>query len=394
MSGAKAASHIIPGKWIVRLKPYATEKAQLHHRSAVNARTADNTPFSCEIHREYNLDEARAYFASFDVATKEQIEQLNDVAAVEPVQLYKHCLVTQDNAPWGLARVSNRGKLTGQHKYQYNAGAAGQGVKAYVLDTGINDKHVQFENRAIRGPKFVTEPHPDTVTNDEDNQGHGTHCAGTIASRDYGVAKKVEVIGIKVFNDLPEEDAMAGATNADIMRALEYVVTQYRDHKKPSVVNLSLGGGTSDALDATVAATVRAGVTVCCAAGNGRPPMDADTTSPGRTPLAITVAASDERDHLADFSFYGKLVDIIAPGVDIESTWIGSNEITETLSGTSMACPHVVGIACTILSNPNVVDKTPHNTASELLILADKNTIPILEEKKKRTVNAVGHISV
>ena len=190
---------------------------------------------------------------------------------MEPVRLFKHCaMVTQNNAPWGLARVSMNGKLpaSGPYNYKYNDKAAGQGVLAYVIDTGINPRHVQFDTRATRGPKFVTEPHPNTVTDDNDNQGHGTHCAGTIASKDYGVAKKVNVVGIKVFNDLPEDDEMAGATNTDIMAALEYVVQEYRRHNKPSVVNLSLGGGISDALDATVAATVRAGVTVCCAAGN------------------------------------------------------------------------------------------------------------------------------
>lgn len=145
-----------------------------------------------------------------------------------------------------------------------------------MLDTGINPRHVQFGNRATRGPKFVTEPYPHTVTDDKDNQGHGTHCAGTIASKDFGVAKKADVVGLKVFNDLPIEDDMAGATNADIIKALDYVVTEYRRHNKPSVVNLSLGGGISEALDAAVAATVRVGVIVCCAAGNagrGLPPV-------------------------------------------------------------------------------------------------------------------------
>lgn len=206
--------------------------------------------------------------------------------------------------PWGLARLSSYGKLagtSGPYTYKYNEEAAGQGVVAYVLDTGINDKHVQFEGRASRGPKFVTPPRPGVVTDDNDHQGHGTHCAGTIGSKDYGVAKKVAIVGVKVFNDL--EDDMAGAQTTDILDALEYVVKEYRRHGKPSVANLSFGGGPSDALDNAITATVRAGVVVCCAAGNEARPVEA--TSPARSPLAMTVAASSITDEIAPFSNYG-----------------------------------------------------------------------------------------
>jgi subtilisin family serine protease len=187
--------------------------------------------------------------------------------------LYKHSAissVTNPEVPWGLARVSKYGKVpvTGPYTYKYNDAAAGQGVVAYVLDTGINDKHVQFQGRATKGPVFVTPPYSDTVTSDNDEQGHGTHCAGTIGSKDYGVAKKVDIIGIKVFNDLPDTDDRAGATNADIMAAIEYVVQEYRTHGKPSVINLSLGGPPFEPMDATISAAVRAGVIIVCAAGN------------------------------------------------------------------------------------------------------------------------------
>jgi subtilisin family serine protease len=142
---------------------------------------------------------------------------------------------------------------------------------AYVVDTGINTDHVEFEGRAARGKKFVTEPLPGTVTSDDDVHGHGTHCAGTIASRAYGVAKKVDVVGVKVFNDFDENNhpELAGAMTSDIIGALQWVVAQVHEHKKPSVVNMSLGGGLSKALDDAVAAVVRSGVVVCVAAGNG-----------------------------------------------------------------------------------------------------------------------------
>lgn len=226
---------------------------------------------------------------------------------MEPVQVYKHCeVITANNAPWGLARVSNYGKVqaSGPYTYKYNDAAAGQGVVAYVLDTGINPKHVQFEGRASRGPRFVTDPRPDRPTDDEDHHGHGTHCAGTIGSKDYGVAKKVNIVGVKVFNDLPDSDPYAGATNSDIAAALDHVVAEYRRHGKPCVVNLSLGGPRSDFLDNHIAAAVRAGVTVCCAAGNRT--QDVEITSPARAPLALTVSASDVNDKLATFSNFGK----------------------------------------------------------------------------------------
>jgi subtilisin family serine protease len=217
---------------------------------------------------------------------------------VEPVLLYKHC----SQVPWGLARLSSEGKVpeTGPYKYKYNDAAAGQGVIAYVLDTGINDKHEQFEGRATKGPKFVTEPYPDRpdlVTSNNDKQGHGTHCAGTIGAKDYGVAKKVDIVGIKVFNDLPDKDLRAGATNADIMAAIQYVVQQYKEHGKPSVINLSLGGYPYEPLDAAVSAAVRAGVLVVCAAGNeavciSRSQEDARFTN-------VVIITETRRDHLA-----------------------------------------------------------------------------------------------
>jgi len=197
------------------------------------------------------------------------------VDSVEPVQLYRHVSIkTQDNAPWGLGRISSGAKLpaTGPYKYKFDDTSSGKGVIAYVIDTGINEKHVQFGGRATKGPKFVTDPVPGVVTDDNDHNGHGTHVAGTIGSNDFGVAKDVEIVGIKVFNDLPDNHRFAGATNADIMAALDFVVKEFQRHKQPSVVNLSLGGGISEALDNTVAAAVRAGVVVCCAAGNAGPP--------------------------------------------------------------------------------------------------------------------------
>lgn len=186
---------------------------------------------------------------------------------MEPVQIYTHCrVVTQNHAPWGLQRVSASGQVgSAPFTYKYDDNAAGEGILAYVIDTGINDTHVEFGGRASKGPKFVkTWIDQGQTVSDEDTYGHGTHCAGTIGSAAYGVAKKVKIIGIKVFND----DAEPRATNADIIAAIDYVVSEYKRHGKKSVINMSLGGEPSPALDLAVAAAVRSGVVVCVAAGN------------------------------------------------------------------------------------------------------------------------------
>jgi subtilisin family serine protease len=153
---------------------------------------------------------------------------------------------------------------TGPYNYKYRDNAAGVGVTAYVIDTGINQHHVEFEGRAFRGPKFVT----GFPTVDEDVLGHGTHVSGTIAGKTFGVAKKATIVGIKVFNDADEDSR---ATTGDIVAALQHVLREVKSVNPPrkAVVNLSLGGGPSEFLDDAVADLVRGGIPVVVAAGNG-----------------------------------------------------------------------------------------------------------------------------
>jgi subtilisin family serine protease len=184
------------------------------------------------------------------------------VYEIEPIQYYQHVNVKQENAPWGLARLSSTGPVPGpDFVYTYRTEASGAGVTAYIIDTGINDKHVDFENRARKGPTFVQD---DPTSSNNDVYGHGTHVAGTIGGKIYGVAKNVDLVGVKVFND-----ETGTASTIDIIKALQWVVEQVPSGKPPkAVVNLSLGGGASPAMDAAIAATVRHGVVVVVAAGN------------------------------------------------------------------------------------------------------------------------------
>ncbi|TFK77117.1 peptidase 1 [Pluteus cervinus] len=241
---------------------------------------------------------------------------------------------SQTNAPWGLQRITQAGKLTNQNdsqlafSYSWNDAAAGSGVDVYVVDTGIYTDHVEFGGRARWGATFGGYANAD-------GHGHGTHCSGTIGSRAYGISKKVSLIAVKVLSD------QGSGTVSDIVSGLNYVLTSAHASGRPSIVSMSLGGGASQPLDDAVASLTAGGVHVVVAAGNSND--DAQYYSPARAPSAVTVGATDITDARAYFSNYGALVDVFAPGVNVISTWIGSTTATNSISGTSMATPHVAG---------------------------------------------------
>ena len=256
--------------------------------------------------------------------------------------------LTEKNAPWGLARISHRDSLSFGtfNKYLYTEDG-GEGVDAYVIDTGTNYDHVDFEGRAHWGK---TIPANDA---DEDGNGHGTHCSGTVAGKKFGVAKKANVYAVKVLK------SNGSGTMSDVIKGVEWAalahidsVKRAKDGKKKgfkgSVANMSLGGGKSPALDMAVNAAVDAGLHFAVAAGNDN--TDSCNYSPAAAEKAVTVGASTLADERAYFSNYGKCNDIFAPGLNILSTWIGSNYSTNTISGTSMASPHVCGLLAYYLS--------------------------------------------
>ena len=224
----------------------------------------------------------------------------------------------EKNAPWGLARISHREGLTFSdfNKYLY-AADAGEGVDVYVIDTGTNVDHVDFEGRAHWGK---TIPANDA---DEDGNGHGTHCSGTVAGKKYGVAKKANVYAVKVLK------SNGSGTMADVVKGVEWAANAHTDKVKKgkkgfkgSAANMSLGGGKSPALDRAVNGAVAAGIHFAVAAGNDN--ADSCNYSPAAAENAVTVGASALDDSRAYFSNYGKCNDIFAPGLNILSTWIGS----------------------------------------------------------------------
>ncbi|MFF3604071.1 S8 family serine peptidase [Streptomyces sp. NPDC002463] len=263
---------------------------------------------------------------------------------------------TQEKPPsWGLDRIDQT-ETAGDDKYTYPDGG-GEGVTAYVIDTGVRITHQDFGGRATHGFDAV-----DKDDSADDGNGHGTHVAGTIAGTAHGVAKKAKIVAVRVLDD------NGSGTTEQVVAGIDWV-TQH--HSGPSVANMSLGGGADEALDAAVKRAIDSGVTFAVAAGNES--SDAGQGSPSRVPEAITVASSTKDDEQSDFSNFGAVVDLYAPGSDITSDWNDSDTGTKTISGTSMATPHVTGAAALYLAaHPSA---TPAETAEALTGAATPDAI-------------------
>lgn len=353
---SKPKDKAIPHKYIVVMKSDVTadqlafhqEWVATHHQSHVGAADPAH-PFFAEIELvghaggvvdSFSIDNLLSgYSGYFLESTIDLIRRHPAVAFVEEDSVvHASEFDTQKGAPWGLARVSHRQPLSlnSFNQYLYDT-EGGEGVTSYVIDTGINIDHEEFEGRAEWGS---TVPQGDA---DVDGNGHGTHCAGTIASKSYGVAKKAKVVAVKVLR------SNGSGSMSDVVKGVEFAAKSHQAEVKKgkkgfkgSTANMSLGGGKSPALDLAVNAAVKAGLNFAVAAGNEN--QDACNTSPAAAENAITVGASTISDARAYFSNYGKCVDIFAPGLNILSTYIGSTTATATLSGTSMASPHIAGL--------------------------------------------------
>ena len=308
LAGAATA---IDGSYIVVLKPGARTLA-----SSVGGQVRQQ------------LGIINGYEASMSEAQAKRLAASPGVAYVEQNQTIT-LNATQTNATWGIDRIDQRARpLSTTYTYPVTA----SNVTAYIIDTGIRYTHNQFGGRATAGYDAVG-------SGAVDCNGHGTHVAGTVGGTTYGVAKAVRLVGVRVLN------CSGSGTTAGVIAGVNWVSNQ---SARPAVANMSLGGGVSSTLDSAVSTAISRGITFALAAGNST--ANACNSSPARVASAITVGATTSTDAKASYSNYGTCLDIFAPGSSITSAWYNSNTATNTISGTSMASPHVAGAAALVLS--------------------------------------------
>ncbi|MBQ1100190.1 S8 family peptidase [Streptomyces sp. b94] len=341
------AANAVAGSYIVTLKADKAKSGSAEGRALA---------------KKYGADIERTYTKALNgyavEASETEAKRLAADPAVASVVQNRtfHATGTQPNPPsWGLDRIDQQNRpLDSSYTYP---NSAGQGVTAYVIDTGVRITHNDFGGRASYGY--------DAIDNDntaQDGHGHGTHVAGTVGGGAYGVAKQSKIVGVRVLNN------SGSGTTAQVVAGIDWVA---RNAVKPAVANMSLGGGADSALDTAVRNAIASGITFAVAAGNES--TNASTKSPARVTEAITVGATTSSDARASYSNYGSVLDLFAPGSSITSAWSSGDSATNTISGTSMASPHVAGAAALYLAdNPTA---TPSQVASALTSTATSGVV-------------------
>ena len=322
----------IDGRYIVVMEGRATSaEARTAIQQAKTKGAADVDRFST----------VEAFAAELSDAALAQLRSNPDVAYIEADQRIS-VETTQSPATWGLDRIDQR-NLPLNNAYTYTP--TGSGVTAYIIDTGVRASHNEFGGRVASGYTAINDGNG---TND--CNGHGTHVAGTVGGTTYGVAKQVTIRPVRVL------DCSGNGTTSGVIAGVDWV-TSHHSAGSPAVANMSLGGGISSALDSAVNNSIADGVTYAVAAGNES--TNACNGSPSRVAAALTVGSTTSSDARSSFSNYGSCLDIFAPGSSITSAWYTSNTATNTISGTSMATPHVAGVAALYLQgNPSASPST------------------------------------
>lgn len=360
----------IEGKYIVVFKTPTVLNTQSSDAIADFASTQ-----SASLSNLYNVDIAQEFGGVLNGvvvnASAQKVQQMLSNPNIEYIEQDQIMSVAplaqtnanQPNAIWGLDRIDQQSlPLNSNYYYDFD----GSGVTAYVIDTGVRVSHNEFGNRASHGYDFI-----DNDADATDCNGHGTHVAGTIGGSAYGVAKNVNIVGVRVLG------CNGSGSNSGVIAGINWVKN---NASGPSVANMSLGGGASQATDDAVNNAVAAGISFVVAAGNDN--RNACNYSPARAANAITVGSTTSSDSRSSFSNYGNCLDIYAPGSSIKSAWYNSNSATNTISGTSMAAPHVAGAVALFL------DETPSLSPSQIdTKLSQRSTKNTVSDAKSGSPN-------
>lgn len=331
VSGMAAAQQVltpeqaIPNQYIVVFDDVQVARTQVAGQAAALARQHGGRILHVY---EHGL---RGFAASMSATAAAAIARNPHIRYVEQDSVMT-IVASQPNATWGLDRIDQR-DLPLNQTYNYDTNAVN--VDVYIIDTGIRATHADFGGRVTNGFTAIADGNG---TND--CNGHGTHVAATVGGAIYGVAKSVELHPVRVLG------CNGSGSTAGVIAGVDWVAN---NHATPGVANMSLGGGASTALDDAVRAAIASGVTFAIAAGNSN--ANACNSSPARVAQALTVGSTTNTDARSSFSNFGTCLDIFAPGTNITSAWSTSNTATNTISGTSMATPHVTGVAALYLAD-------------------------------------------
>ena len=311
-----------------------------------------------DVRYTFNNSAFRGFAANMNAHCINALNNMTDVSVVEKsIHIASRSTTTRSNSPWGLQRISSQSQVSGNagsmsFTYTYDDAKLGSGVDIYVVDTGINTEHAAFGGRARMGFSFEQDA--------SDQDGHGTHVSGTAASAVFGVASQANLIGVKVLG------ADGTGLSSDTIAGMDWVVQQHDARQNEqgfigSVMSMSWGlSAVTPSVNQAISAAVKAGIHVSVAAGNdGKDACNYSPSSAGGSGPAVTVGSIGTSDDVSSFSNTGSCVDVYAPGEDVLSTWIGGDNVVNTLSGTSMATPHVTGVMAYLMASNATLAANP-----------------------------------